>query len=126
MTYELKIISINCNTSENGLTDVVKSINWEYIGTEGEHTIKESGLQEVPLPNPTTFIATTSLTKEVVTGWLTDIFNEEKPAGPMMLAKGFTVMTKFSQMQNIFLKRLERKLNPPVPETKILSFDTLL
>jgi len=125
MTYELKINGVNCNTSENGLTDVVKSIGWEYVGTEGENTVREFGQQEVPDPNPESFIAATELTKEIVTAWLTSIFNEERPAGPIMKERGFTVMTKFDQMQNMLVKKLERQLNPPVPATKTISFNEL-
>lgn len=125
MTYELKINGVNCNTSENGLTDVVKSIGWEYIGTEGEHTVREFGQQEVPDPNPETFIAATELTKEIVTSWLTSIFNVERPAGPIMKERGFTVMTKFDQMQNMLVKKLERQLNPPAPATKTIGFNEL-
>lgn len=125
MTYELKINSVNCKTEENGLSNVVKFINWEYVGTEGEHTVREFGQQEVPDPNPETFVEATELTKEIVTNWLTSIFNTERPAGPIMKERGFTVMTKFDQMQNMLVKKLERQLNPPVPENSVIDFNNL-
>ena len=125
MTFELKINSINCKTEEKGLTDVVKSIDWEYTGTDGSIVVKERGQQEVPEPNPASFIATKDLTKVIVTKWLTDIFNTEKPAGPIMKEKGFTVMTKFDQLQNMLNKRAEKQKNPPVPENSTIDFASL-
>lgn len=124
LTFELKIKSINC-VEENGLTGVVKSINWEYVGKDGAKIVSDQGVQEVPSPNPESFIQAGELTKEIVTAWLTTIFSEEKEAGPIMARAGHTSMTRFSQMEFHLNRRLEKDQAPKASEAQVIAFASL-
>ena len=124
LTFELKIKSINC-VEENGLTSVVNSINWEYVGKDDAKIVSDQGVQEVPSPNPESFIQVTELTKEIVTAWLTTIFSEEKEAEPIMARAGYTSMTRFSQMEFHLNRRLEKSQAPTAPEVQVIAFASL-
>lgn len=63
--------SVNVAKSLNGLSNVVKLINWNY--TYNECTI--SGTQEVGEPNPIEFTPLEELTNEIVKGWLENLID---------------------------------------------------
>jgi hypothetical protein len=65
------IESVNVSKSLNGLSNVVKSINWNY--TYNKCTI--SGTQEVAEPNPIEFTPLKELTNEIVKGWLENLID---------------------------------------------------
>ena len=69
IVYTLNILSINIVPSLDVLTNVVRSINWEYSGND----CKINGTQEVPEPNPLTFTPIEELTEEIVMSWLVGI-----------------------------------------------------
>lgn len=50
--------------SEDGLTDVVKVIHWQYFGADGEYTASEYGTVTLGPPNPTDFIPYDQLTEQ--------------------------------------------------------------
>jgi hypothetical protein len=49
--------------SEDGLTDVVKTIHWRYDAVDGDYSASSYGTVGVNGPNPTNFILFADLTK---------------------------------------------------------------
>ena len=63
-TYTWEFPQFDCSPSENGLSDVVKTIHWRITGTDGDYSASvygSCGLDEADAQN---FTAFSSLTKE--------------------------------------------------------------
>ena len=56
--------------SEDGLTDVVKTVHWRYEGKDGEYTAEVYGSMGCATPSETDFTAYEDLTYEQVCEWL--------------------------------------------------------
>jgi len=71
ITYTWSISRLDCAPSENGLTNIVKVIQWELTGVD-ENGISASMSNSYPLPSPSPeeFADYSTLTKEIVIGWL--------------------------------------------------------
>ena len=71
ITYTWDIFKLDCAPSENGLTNVVKTIHWKLTGID-ENGITASFNNSYPLPSPSpeAFTDYSILTKETVVGWL--------------------------------------------------------
>lgn len=71
ITYTWSISQLDCAPSENGLINVVKVIHWNLVGQD-ENGISASISNSYPLPepNPEVFADYSTLTKEIVIGWL--------------------------------------------------------
>ena len=76
------ILSLECKTNENGLTNVVYKVYWKCIATlidrETEYTAEMHGPLVISSPDPNNFIPYESLTKEQVVTWVKDEFGVEK------------------------------------------------
>jgi hypothetical protein len=71
ITYTWDIFRLDCAPSENGLTNVVKTIHW-ILQAKDENGITASfgNCYPLPEPNPEEFTDYSTLTKETVIGWL--------------------------------------------------------
>lgn len=71
ITYTWDIFRLDCAPSENGLTNVVKTIHW-ILQAKDENEITASFNNSYPLPSPSpeAFTDYSTLTKETVIGWL--------------------------------------------------------
>ena len=71
ITYTWSISRLDCAPSENGLTDVVKTIHWIFTGKDENGTSAAIG-NSYPLPSPTpeSFTDYSTLTQETVISWL--------------------------------------------------------
>ena len=71
ITYTWSISKLDCAPSENGLTNVVKTIHWILQGQD-ENGITASFSNSYPLPSPTpeSFTDYSTLAQETVIGWL--------------------------------------------------------
>lgn len=71
ITYTWDIFRLDCAPSENGLTNVVKTIHW-ILQAQDENGVLASINNSYPLPepNPEVFNDYSTLTKETVVGWL--------------------------------------------------------
>jgi len=56
--------------SEDGLTDVVKTIHWRYKGVDGDYQAEVYSSYSCPSPSSTDFTAYEDLTEADVIGWL--------------------------------------------------------
>jgi hypothetical protein len=71
ITYTWDIFRLDCAPSENGLTDVVKTIHWILQGQdENGITASFSNSYPLPSPSPEAFTDYATLTKETVISWL--------------------------------------------------------
>ena len=79
MTLETKWLISQMDTapSEDGLTDVVKTIHWRYKGKDGEYTAEVYGSMACATPSETDFTAYEDLTYEQVCTWLEAGLNVE-------------------------------------------------
>jgi hypothetical protein len=62
--------SLSTAPSENGLTDVVKTIHWRYAGTDGDIYADTYGAMACATPSETDFTAYPDLTEDQVISWL--------------------------------------------------------
>ena len=71
ITYTWGISRLDCAPSENGLTNVVKLINWGLTGIDENGTSASmSNSYPLPSPSPEAFTDYSTLTQETVISWL--------------------------------------------------------
>jgi len=70
ITYSWIISSMDTAPSEDGLTDVVVTVHWRYVGVEGEYSAEVYSSYACPAPSPSEFTPYQNLTEAEVTGWL--------------------------------------------------------
>lgn len=58
--------------SEDGLTDVVKGVHWEYLGVKNNYSSRLYGIVELLSPNPEDFISYENLTVD----WTIDVVSQ--------------------------------------------------
>lgn len=68
--YTWTISSMETAPSEDGLTDVVKTIHWRYKGVDGDYQAEVYSSYSCASPSPTDFTAYEDLTEADVIGWL--------------------------------------------------------
>lgn len=68
--YTWTISSMETAPSEDGLTDVVKTIHWRYKGVDGDYQAEVYSSFACPSPSSTDFTAYEDLTEADVIGWL--------------------------------------------------------
>jgi len=79
MALETKWLISQMDTapSEDGLTNVVKTVHWRYEGKDGEYTAEVYGAMGCETPSETDFTAYEDLTYEQVCEWLEAGLNVE-------------------------------------------------
>lgn len=95
-TYTWNISQLDCAPSENGLTNVVKVIHWGLTGQD-ENGVSASISNSYPLPepNPEAFADYSTLTEEIVVGWLESSLD-------------------IGYLQTILANEIASKYNPPI------------
>jgi hypothetical protein len=79
MEYKWIISGLECYPSLNGLTNVVSSIHWRYMGkNENGTTYLLYGQQKVDDPNIEEFIDYENLNLETISTWLESIMDMEE------------------------------------------------
>jgi hypothetical protein len=68
--YTWTISSMETAPSEDGLTDVVKTIHWRYKGVDGDYQAEVYSSFACASPSSTDFTAYEDLTEADVIGWL--------------------------------------------------------
>lgn len=72
LTYTWKINNINKESLENGLTDVVKDIFWEYAASNERYITFVRSNTTLDAPNPDKFIPFSELTENKFIDWIKD------------------------------------------------------
>ena len=75
--YSWEISSVEIAPSENGLTDVIKQINWTYKATDGINTVSTSGALNLQEPDHNNFIPYQSITFNTVKSWLDNVVDKQ-------------------------------------------------
>ena len=70
ITYKWVINELSTAPSEDGLTDVVVTVHWTRVATEGEIVVSSYGTMNCTTPSSTDFTAYPDLTQEQVESWL--------------------------------------------------------
>lgn len=68
--YKWIITGMPTAPSENGLTDVVKKVDFIYQGIDGEYSAIATGSMDCAAPTKTDFTAYPDLTEDQVISWL--------------------------------------------------------
>jgi hypothetical protein len=98
-TYEWKINQLECYPQHNNHTDVVFTVHWDRLASDGEgHNARTYGSQSVTLDPDAPFTAYADLTEAQVIGWLEDAFGAE------------TLAAQVASLD----KQIEDQINPPV------------
>jgi hypothetical protein len=94
MTLETKWLISQMDTapSEDGLTDVVKTVHWRYEGKDVEYTAEVYGAMACATPSETDFTAYEDLTYEQVCEWLV--------AGNNVEAMDLNLATQIENLKN--------------------------
>lgn len=98
--YEFVVISMNTAPSEDGLSNVVKTVNWRYIAKDGFDYGEVYGSTDLSAPDPSSYIEYDGLTIETVVGWITNNVN-------------------LDHLQQQALYDLNQKKNPQLVETAV-------
>lgn len=72
MTTEINwtISALDCAPSEDGMTDVVKTVHWRCDGVDGDASGSVYSTCGLPTPTGSEFTPYADLTKEQVLGWI--------------------------------------------------------
>lgn len=79
-TYEWEFPAFDAYPTEAGETDVVYTVHYTYTATDGEHVGSVYGTVGVTYEAGSPFTPFNQLTKEQVTGWVTEALGEETVA----------------------------------------------
>ncbi len=97
-TYTWQIMQLDCYPQQDDHTDVVFTVHWRRVATDGTHTVDIYGSQSVTLDPEAPFTPYDDLTFNQVVGWLEDAF------GPETLEAQEAALDK----------QIEDQINPPV------------
>jgi len=96
--YAWQIMQLDCYPQQDDHTDVVFTVHWRRVATDGMHTADIYGAQSVTLAPDAPFTPYEDLTFDQVVGWLEDAMGEE------VLAAQVAALDK----------QIENQINPPV------------
>jgi hypothetical protein len=98
ITYEWKINQLECYPQADGHTNVVFTVHWDRLATDGTYNARIYGSQAVTLDADAPFTPYADLTEAQVIGWLEEAF------GPETLAAQEAALDK----------QIADQINPPV------------
>ena len=71
VTYSWNITSLACIPSTNGMANVVSTVFWQYVGTDGTNTADVRNFTKLSSPDANNFIAFANLNTNTIVGWVT-------------------------------------------------------
>jgi hypothetical protein len=77
-TYRWTIKQLLVAPSANGLTEVIKRVEWDYHCSDGRYSSLYSGYTDLPAPDSAEFISYGNLTKDNLILWVKSHVNEEE------------------------------------------------
>ena len=96
--YSWYISQLDCYPTQDNKTDVVFTVHWRRVATDGTYSADIYGSQAVTLDAEAPFTPYADLTEEQVIGWLEEAF------GPELLAAQVAALDQ----------QIANQLNPPV------------
>lgn len=97
-TYTWVINQLECYPQHEGHADVVFTVHWDRLATDGTYSARIYGAQPVTLAPDAPFTPYADLTEAQVVGWLEDAMGEEQLAAQIAALD----------------KQIEDQINPPV------------
>lgn len=79
VTYEWKISSLDVHPSLDGLQNVVASVHWRLVASDGVNIFENYGQVHLEPPDPSVFIDYGQLTQEQVLEWTINTINATAP-----------------------------------------------
>lgn len=107
ITYTWTFHPIETAIIEGDLSDVVKTVHWQFKGVNDETGTEYEliGSETLPEPTPGDYIEFSELTKDIVTTWvLTQISS----------SKGITLEEAEEELQQIIAKHIDKIDNPKI------------
>jgi hypothetical protein len=101
-TYHWTIRALQVAPSSDGLTEVVKRVEWDYHCSNGNDASSYFGYTDLPAPDSAEFISYENLSKEDLISWIKNHVNED-------------------ELKVVVRDQLERS-KKPVVETRIPNF----
>lgn len=77
ISYEWKFQLLEMAPSYQGLSDVIRTVHWRYVGTEDEAVYETFGQQPLNDPDPANFTAANEVTSDQVLGWVSALIGTE-------------------------------------------------
>jgi len=77
-TYHWDIKSFQVAPSSDGLTEVIKQVEWDYHCSDDNDSSLYSGYTNLSAPNSAEFISYEELTKDVLISWIKSHVNEDE------------------------------------------------
>lgn len=78
ITYTWNFGPLEVALSEDGMTNVVKTVHWRLTGVDGSHSETVYGSEGMDTPVPENFIDYEDITKEDVTAWIESKLGTER------------------------------------------------
>ena len=76
VNYEWQFPALDVKFSDGEMKNVVTTVHWVLVATEGEHSTSVYGSVGVPEPTPEAFVSYEDLTQEEVISWVEAALNE--------------------------------------------------
>ena len=102
-SYEWKINQLECYPQANNQTDVVFTVHWDRIATDGTYNARIYGSQSIEFNPADTFTPYAQLTQAEVEGWLEAAMGADR----------------ITEMNAALDKQIEDQINPPVIRPKL-------
>ena len=103
ITYTWNINQMDAYPSHEDQTDVVFTVHWTFVGTDGTHTASVYGTVGVTYEAGSPFTPYTNLTHDIVTAWIINSLGEEK----------------VTEMESNISSQIDNLANPPVVSPKL-------
>jgi hypothetical protein len=103
-TYTWSFPHLEVAPSVDGLTNVVKVVHWRITATDDGHSAEAYGSVSLSDPDPDTFTAFDTLTKEIVQGWVEAAINGQSEGEVSVV----------DQMKTSLTEQIARAKAPPV------------
>jgi hypothetical protein len=100
-TYTWAFPHLEVAPSENGLSNVVKTVHWRMIATQDGYSAEAYGSVSLSSPDPDAFTAFDGLTKATVQGWVESTLSVQDTDA-------------ITKMQDALVAQIDRQKSPPI------------
>lgn len=97
MEYLFRIKNIYCYPNYQNLENVVFTVIWDYVGTDGTHTFDVSGSTDIPFDPSSTYTPYESLIESQVLDWVAT----------------YTDPSIIEDARSLILYRIQEAIKPP-------------
>ena len=104
ITYKWNFGPLETSPVEGALSNIVKTIHWQFIGTDGTVSARLIGSETFLDINPDSFIEFDALTEDVVEQWVLQSISK---------TEGCSTDEVLTNFKDIIEKQINQKTNPP-------------